>query len=138
LAIRLKVPHRRTNGSQRTYRITSLAERQNRRRIDVIPVWCQQLIDEIDDLLAPPGPVVSGVETPVVDPGRNVFLLEQSNHLSGTVKQFILPRALSYAHNDAAMTVDVPIGMVGRPSYGASAMPSTVTPFCFSRWQKFQ
>ena len=35
-------------------------------------------------------------------------------YLAGAVEQFILPRALTYAHNDAVMTVDVPIGMVGR------------------------
>ena len=57
---------------------------------------------------------MGGVETPVVDPGRDVFLLEQGIHLSGTVEQFILPRALTYAHNDAAVTVDILVGMVGR------------------------
>ena len=61
----------------------------------------------------PPGPVVGGVVAPVVDPGRDVSLLEQGIHLSGTVEQFILPRALSYAHNDA-VAVFLPIGMVGR------------------------
>ena len=58
---------------------------------DVIPVRCQQFVDEIDDLLALPGPVVSGVETPVVNPCWDVFLLEQGIHLSGTVKEFVFP-----------------------------------------------
>ena len=43
----------------------------------VIPVRCQQFVDEIDDLLAPPRPVVGGVEAPIVNPGMDVFLLEQ-------------------------------------------------------------
>ena len=58
---------------------------------DVIPVWGEQLVDEIDDLLAPPGPVVGGVEAPIVNPGRDVFLLEQGVHLTGTVEEFVFP-----------------------------------------------
>ena len=58
---------------------------------DVISVWSEQLVDEIDDLLAPPGPVVGGVEAPVVNPGRNVFLLEQGIHLTGAVEEFVFP-----------------------------------------------
>ena len=58
---------------------------------DVIPVRCQQFVDEIDYLLAPPGPVVGRVEAPVVDPGRNVFLLQKGIHLTGAVEEFVFP-----------------------------------------------
>ena len=58
---------------------------------DVIRIRCEQFVDEIDNLLAPPGPVVSGVETPVVYPGRDVFLLEQGIHLTGAVEEFVFP-----------------------------------------------
>ena len=61
---------------------------------------CQEMLYEINNLLAPPSPVMVNVMSPVVYPGRDILLLEQGIHLTGTVEQFFLPGSLTYTHDD--------------------------------------
>ena len=47
---------------------------------------CQEMLHEIDNLLAPPSPIMIYVMPPVVYPGRDILLLEQGFHLTGTAE----------------------------------------------------
>ena len=58
------------------------------------------MLHEINNLLAPPSPVMVNVMSPVVYPDRDILLLEQGIHLTGTVEQFFLPGSLTYTHDD--------------------------------------